>query len=366
MLALGDIKVLEKYFDVTPSHEGIKAIPKINLCHLFDDDILFKLGRCIVEAYNDDWQSMTDWAEGVDKGFELQKQERSARSKPWDGASNFKSPTLQAAALKFSDRISMEILRSDNLVKTKVIGKDQSKQKLKKGDRVSDFMNYQLTVESCEWKREHCKMLYDLPYVGTDFKKVYYNSRTGKNESCLVTYPNFAVDNNASSDKRLRRFSEVYELPMNQVESMMRQEIWREVEFISQEEGETQSSEKDNMMTFIEQLGWYDLDEDGYEEPYTFVVHQSSAKVVRIMPRFQPQNVLLSDKKTLLDLMIEQADASLPAPEMPMEQMAQELTPEDPGETGHMPELTAAISLPTPEMEMEETDSDEMVKKDDL
>lgn len=271
------------------------ALP--NITHLINDDTLAKVGQAVVNGYDTDWNSMSDWRDFVDKGRDLVKQEKESRSTPWDGASNFKTPTLMNAALKFSDRASVELLRQRDIVKTTVIGKDDRGEKGKRADRVADYSNYQINVQMTEWREEHEKLIYDLPYAGSVFKKTFFDSRLGRNDSVVITFPNFAVNQATQSIERLRRFSEIIDLSENEVLERQAQGIWRDVEL--SEEGETnveEQSDDDKFSQFIEQQGFFDLDGDGYQEPYTFVVHRNTGKVMRIIPRFEPENVLVKDE----------------------------------------------------------------------
>ena len=77
------------------------------------------------------------------------------------------------AALKFSDRASTELLRQEDIVKTTVIGRDPEELKADQAQRVAEYMNYQINVDMSEWRDEHEKLLYQLPYDGTVFKKTF-------------------------------------------------------------------------------------------------------------------------------------------------------------------------------------------------
>lgn len=276
------------------------AIPKANIADMFSEQTLMELGKSVIEGYEADLDSMEDWSDFVETGLKLVKQEKHAKSTPWEGASNFKSPTLMQASLKFSDRASTELLRQEDIVKTAVIGRDENGEKSKQADRVAEYSNYQLNIEMDEWRDEHEKLLYKLPYDGTVFKKTFFDSRLGRPMSNVITYPNFVVNNAADSITRLRRFSETFDLSENEVVERQRQGIWLDVELSlgtttedTDHEGEAES---DKFTTFIEQQGYFDLDGDGYEEPYTFVVEKASQTVVRIIPRFEPADVLVKDE----------------------------------------------------------------------
>lgn len=300
---LEGVELLAGMFLVSQSQDGqVIFAPKPNIADMFSDDVLLAVGRQAKEGHEADQDSMTDWAELVDFGLDLVKQETQSKSTPWDGAANFKSPELMKAALKFSDRASAELLRSYDILKTRVIGNDPQDQKLERGERVSEFQNWQLNVEMPEWRDEHEKLIYDLPYTGTVFKKTFFDAQLGRNTSKLITYPNFSVSQDATSISRLRRFSEIHDFAKNEVLEKQRQGIWTDaanISFGDRDEETDEESEADQFTSFIEQDGYFDLDNDGYEEPYTIVFQESTGAVVRIMPRFEPSDVLVKDEENL-------------------------------------------------------------------
>jgi chaperonin GroES len=296
---LEGVELLVSYFNIV---NGV-AIPKPNIADMFSKETLMKVGSNVCDGYKADLDSMDEWSSFVKLGLDLVKQEKTAKSTPWEGASNFKSPTLMQAALKFSDRASTELLRQEDIVKTSIIGQDSDGQKQKQANRVAEYSNYQLNVEMEEWRDEHEKLLYQLPYDGCAFKKTFFDSRLGRPVSNIILAPNFVVNNDADSITRLRRFSETIELSKNEVLDRQRQGIWLDEEISfgdSASENDTKDqAEADKFTTFIEQQGYYDLDGDGYEEPYTFVVSQNSKQVVRIIPRFEPSDVLIKDESSM-------------------------------------------------------------------
>jgi len=289
--------------------------PLADITHLIKDDVLSLVGQAVINGYDTDWGSMDEWNQFIDFGKDLVKQVTNSKSTPWEGASNFKSPTLTIAGIKFGDRATTELLRQRDLAKTAVIGKDKDGAKGKRAERVAIYQNYQLNVQMTEWREETESMLYALPYDGTTFKKTFFDRRLGRNDSILIKAPNFAVNQATTSIERLRRFSEIFDLSENEVIERQNQGIWRNVsidgEITRQEEarkketgitqeGETNvpdQSDDDMFSQFIEQQGYYDLDGDGYQEPYTFFVHRNTGLVMRIIPRFEPEEVLVKDEK---------------------------------------------------------------------
>lgn len=300
---LEGVELLASFFDIvangTEQEAKIIFIPKANVADQFSDDMLNKVGQNVNNGFIADLSSMDEWNDFNKRGLELVKQEKNAKSTPWDGASNFKSPTLMQAALKFSDRASTELLRQDDIVKTKIIGKDLDGEKAKSAERVAEYSNFQINVQMEEWREEHETLIYKLPYDGCAFKKTFFDQRLGRSMSNIILYPDFVVNNRVKSISRLRRFSTQFELSHNDILERQNQGLWLDIEIsaISDSEDTEDQAEADKMTDFIEQQGYFDLDGDGYEEPYTFTIAKHSSQIVRITPRFEPSDVLVKDEK---------------------------------------------------------------------
>jgi chaperonin GroES len=311
-------ELLKSFFDLIIENNKQIFKPKPNIANLISDDMLLKIGYCVIDGFEVDLASMQEWLEDIETGKKLVKQEKNGRSEPWEGASNFKSPTLTNAALKFGDRASTELLRQHDIVKTAVIGKDEGGLKAEKSNRVAIYQNYQINIEMEEWREEQERLIYDLPYSGCSFKKTFYDSSLGRNDSILITSDKFAVNQGVQSINRLRRFSEIIDIPKDDMISKQRQGLWLETKEEDEENYNELSdnyssvenqTEEDKYQQFIEQQGFYDLDGDGYQEPYTFVVHRESKKVVRIIPRFELENVLVKNKNSSKSIKLSESDS---------------------------------------------------------
>ena len=56
---------------------------------------------------------------------------------------------------------------------------------------------------------------------------------------------------------------------------------------------------------FLEQHRWYDLDGDGYQEPYIITVHEQTQKLVRIAPRFASDGIIRNDSGDIIKIVPE-------------------------------------------------------------
>lgn len=285
------LKKMLKFFDPET------FVPVPNISKFINNDLLTNIGREVMLDFEDDEASMTDWTTVVEEGRKLCKMSFKPRNDPFTNASNYKSSAMAQASLDFSDRISYEILKPEKLVKIQT-SDNVTQESEAATERLSNFSNWQVNTQMGEWRDEHEKLLYDLPHTGTVFKKSFYDTAKQRIRSELITFPNFAVDNNTKSMESLRRFSEKFTLTYNVIEENMRSKYWNKTEFLH---GSVNEEGAKGMYDFIEQSTWLDLDDDGYEEPYIVVIKKNTHEVMRITPRYLLRDVKLVDDITLME-----------------------------------------------------------------
>lgn len=278
------------------------------------DNKLKRIGENVIEWYEQDWDSMTEWVEFAELGVELMKPTKAAKSTPWEGAANFHSPMMMEASLDFANRASLEVLRPKNLVKADIIGKDKDGEKGKAAERVTTFMNYQVNHQIKDWRKKQKKLFYSMPSYGTVFKKCVFDPLFGRPTTHLIQYPNFAVSQGAESLEEARSFTQVLAFSRNQVTERVEAELWLDQEYYSEPaEGEnasdTGSNEdvdatdpEDNEERWFEQRSSIDLDGDGYAEPYIITVHEKSGLVARIEPQYDEQSIFVEYKDQVMTL----------------------------------------------------------------
>lgn len=281
----------------------IKNIGSVNLAEDVDESELVIVGSRVKRLYDEDLSSMEGWTEGVEKGIDLMRQEYSGKSFPWEGASNYKDPILTEASTVFGDKASLELLRAKDLVAAEAIGKDPEGKKKIICERVMEAMNYQVNHDMDGWRDDQERLFYCLPVVGTVFKKVLYDPLEKKCESVVVNYPDFVINQATKSMQKCRSFSHVLEFSDSDVEERVRCGKWLDPRPVkpTDKEGDKGSNEEqkvidaiDNPMKYVEMQTYYDLDDDGYEEPLTITIQYSSGKVVRILPRYDERSIIIA------------------------------------------------------------------------
>jgi chaperonin GroES len=277
------------------------------------EETLKKLASQVVEDFLRDQDSMKEWTAMVEEGRKVAKQETAAKSEPWPGASNFKSPAIIEASITFGDRASTEILRGRNLVKADIIGKDEGGAKKQSSENTTEYMNWQINHQMVGWRKAQEKLLYQLPSVGAVFKKTFFDPVDGMNKAELIHYPNFVINQATSSMAEAQAFTHPMDFGVDEVIVRKASGQWLDVEIYPQpaendksnsgtnadkgtNEGEGVDNAIDNPEKFLEQNCFYDLDGDGYREPYTVTVHQQTEQVVRIVARYDVDGIIIKDE----------------------------------------------------------------------
>lgn len=270
-----------------------------NLAESLDEDTLTAIGAWCKQGFESDLDSRSDWDKCLDEYIALAKQAREEKSFPWRNASNVKYPLLTTAAMQFAARAYPSLVPSNGkIVKSIVIGKDPTGEKLEKAERVSDYMSYQIMYEMDGWEEDMDKMLMQLPVVGTMFKKTWYNPSKDCICSKVILPKNLVVDYWARSLDTVERVSEVLWLSPRVLKEYQNKGIYLEVDLGEPsvpENSDAKGSVIDGTVPyeFIEQHTFYDIDEDGYPEPYIITFERRSGKVVCIQRRYSIDDVEL-------------------------------------------------------------------------
>lgn len=167
---------------------------------------------------------------------------------------------------------------------------EQKNPKQERAWRIQRHMNYQLTMGMPEWDEETDRLLHILPVVGQCFRKTYYHSGDRRPCSELVLPSECVVNSKAKSIKTARRITHQLWFYENDVWERVRNGTWAELPFLGPAPGF--EDDIDAPHEFLEQHCYADLDGDGYREPYIVTVHKQTYKVVRVVARWQSDNVI--------------------------------------------------------------------------
>jgi chaperonin GroES len=297
-----------------PKEQVLKAIESINLAKGMQEDKLNEIGADCKAGFDADELSREHWIKETDEWLKLARQVREVKTWPWQDASNVKYPLVSIASLQFAARAYPSLIPNDgNIVKMRIVGKDQTGEKTAKANRAAKFMSWQLTQEMPRWEEDTDRLLTILPVIGTAFRKTYFDKSRGVNVSELVYPENFVVDYWTRTLEDAERYSEILFVSPRKLKERQRTGEYIDVDLgeptsqppqvpsNNQKQGSsTPGIDKITPYKVIAQATWLDLDDDDILEPYTVVFHYESAKVLRIMARFTPDDVLVTDEGELV------------------------------------------------------------------
>ena len=287
-----------------------------NLAEDLDDNTLISIGNDVVEGYETDKASREPWEKDLKSWTELALQISGNKTYPWPNAANIKYPLLATAAMQFAARAYPTLVPSDGkIVKCRITGFDHDGEKTKRAERISKHMSYQVLEEMEDWEEDMDKLLICLPIAGTCFKKTYWNPNKQRNCSILVLPKTLVVNYFCRRLEEAERITEVLTQTKRKVKELQNQGLYLDVKLSdpsvgtedptkSINEAFQNTTSEDNTTPYIvlEQHTYLDLDQDGYSEPYIVTVELDSHKVLRIIPRFNGDSVIVDEKSKVISI----------------------------------------------------------------
>tara|TARA_R110002012_G_scaffold50364_5_gene130298 strand:+ start:4 stop:3642 length:3639 start_codon:yes stop_codon:yes gene_type:complete len=179
-----------------------------NLVLQLENDQLDEIARSVIEGFEADKESRSEWESTFEKGFDLLGLKLRETSEPFEGACTAVHPLLIESAVKFQSKATQELFPSKGPVKAQIVG-SPTPEKDKQANRVMDFMNYQLTDQMTEYFEELERMLFNLPVFGSAFKKTYWDMSYERPVSEFVPIDQFYVSNFAADLKQADRYTHV-------------------------------------------------------------------------------------------------------------------------------------------------------------
>ena len=281
--------------------EVLRAEATVLMTNLADKqsaDTLADIMQKVLEGYKIDVASRQEWEALNKQIIDLAKLLVKKKTYHGEVVANVKYPLIINACIQFAARAYPEIVKGNEVVKGKVIGADPEGAKFDRAQRISEFMSFQLLNDMQDWEEGVDQMLFTLPAIGCVFKKSYFDSIERRNVSETVFADDLVVNYFAESLERAPRATHKIYLYHNEIVERITAGVF--IKFDVNDLGQATSDvtsdiDDETPHLFLEQHRWYDLDGDGYQEPYIVTVHEQTQKLVRIAPRFASDGVIRKD-----------------------------------------------------------------------
>lgn len=297
-----------------------------------DESLIRTLGFQVVEDYRRDKADRKEWEDIAEEALKAASQEAKGdvRAYPWKNCANIRYPMLTTAALQFNARAYPAVVKGDEAVSVKVVGRDLGKPmmapdgtpmvegpdgaqfpssvvfqqappemremfkpvwavppggKAARASRVSEYMNTVLFYRMVDWESDTDSLLMQLPIVGCVFRKVWFDTERQEQRAAMVSALRIYVPEGARScDTTPRLTEEIPDVYPYEIREKIRTGYYREI-VIPEED------ERAGARTLLEQQRLIDIDGDGLEEPYIVTVDLDTESVLRIEPNFGPEDV---------------------------------------------------------------------------
>jgi len=262
-----------------------------NLIPYIDVEQLKELESQVKDGYKDDVFSRKGWSEKYAQALEIAMQVKKSKTFPWRNASNVRYPLMTMACTNYNARAYSALVKTNSLVKP-FSDSAEHWQVAKRVDRaILKGMEY--------WDEEQDKLLMIQSLVGTVYKKTYANRYGVQSE--LVLPHELVIDYYARSVDSARRKTHELGYSKNKLETEFRTGTFSrpsqdlieasldpdEVEDVEDESRGLSRPFSDGEFKILEQCCWFDLDEDGYEEPYVVHLDGPSGQALRVASRFE-------------------------------------------------------------------------------
>lgn len=300
---------------------ALLALEEGDVSGWLEDEAIAKIGSEVCENYERDKQSRADWEKVAEKALEdMTRPDWGAKDYPWAGASNVHYPLLPYAAMQFNARAYPAIVKGDEAVSCKVVGADKGQPKVemtpqgpqpmmqpgpdgqpvpvwhrapgvktKRAKRVAEYMNTTIFYRMDDWEAETDALLLQLAVIGCEFRKVWFDGE--KHQSRYVPAMNLIVNNDAKSLRDAPQITEeIIGTYPHQIARSIAKGDYRHIDI---------DPEERDARLLIEQQCHIDVDEDGVPEPYIVTVDHKTKQVLRIVPDFGPDDVVLKEDGSL-------------------------------------------------------------------
>jgi len=266
-----------------------------NLADSIEEKDLEDIANTVIEKYDADKSSRSEWESMFERGFDLLGLKLEDTTEPFEGAATAVHPLLIESAVKFQSKASGELFPSKGPVKVQILG-NITESKQKQGNRVQNFLNYQVSEQMPEFFDETERMLFHLPLLGSAFKKIYYDDSLERPVSEFVPIDQFYVSYYATDLRRADRYTHIlYRSPI-ELARQINAGMYRDIDLPDPELprqsamaekmdtvlGLSPSSESDPQYTLLEQHCYLELEDYDTACPYIVTVEEQSQKVLSI------------------------------------------------------------------------------------
>lgn len=277
-----------------------------DISRLLDKEKLENIFSYCEVRYNDLVSSRTGRNEKLRQANEEALQVYKEKTFPWPKAASVKYPLITNACIDFASRIYPAVWKDGDVAQTKYYKDNKN---YAAGERIAKYLNYYLSERVPAWPDNLDKLTTALPINGLMLKKVYFDPEIMAVRSDLVFPQDLFVPNEAACLKDAPFYFHRYTASRQTIIGYIRSGVWNAEEKDFPEANADESAENNasvrpedkqtsayaDVYEVIEGYINWDMDGDGFAEPYIVSFVPKASCVVRIVPRFSEAGVKIND-----------------------------------------------------------------------
>lgn len=316
---------MDRLLTMATADKLIKFLNSKNVAEFFDDKKLEEIASDVVTGYQVDDDSRQQWLSVNKAALKLinttdnDDAEGNIKEFPFKGSAKVGYELIGPAVIQLAARLIQHLVRNNRVAECAVLGKDtpeidpQTNQPTGLGvkeqiaKRVSDFISYELLIESDTWLPEQHKSMNILASWGMSFNKVTYDHVLEKPRIEVLSPEDVIINHNITSIELAKRITIRYYLSKNQLIEQIRAERFLDVDLdqmsssiVDNDQMENDTRDKCPTFEVLCQTCYIDLDDDGYAEPYEVYVHNQSKTLLGIYPAYSLKHIKIDDKGKVL------------------------------------------------------------------
>lgn len=273
----------------------------VNLVDELTDDQKQEIQRKAIDGFTDDLNSMTEWLDDVRRVEELAGLKAGRKNVPLPNSANIKLPIITKACYEFAARVVPEVLKDDQVVKTKVIGTKTTEAQRLAATRTAEYMNWELLLKNSEWADQFDMLMLRLALVGFICTKTYRDPVRKQTKSEICQPDELIINVKTKSLADAKRVTHKLCWRLNTlVENANKNQDGTSV-FCKEAVERLQKLHADDHLDVdiqgIEQCMYLDLDDDGYLEPYIATIAVDSQELLRLVAQYSENDIYPDEEK---------------------------------------------------------------------
>jgi hypothetical protein len=221
------------------------------------------------------------------------------------GASKVVHPMLTEACVDFSSRVIKEIFPPGGPAKEKVLGK-MTQQKYEKAQRITKFMNWQMTKQMPDFRSELEQMATQMPLGGVQYIKITWDARRKRPSPTFVSVDDVYLPYAATNFYTAERKTHVQYITKLEYQRRVKSGMYRDVDLTpaslvpEQSKAETANDKiegrtggsynPDGLRTIFEVACIYEIDDE--VSPYIITIDKATQQVLAIYRNWEEEDEL--------------------------------------------------------------------------